>query len=264
MPTKKIKQNLRIIIFGTTTKAGVFFDLCLLWLIVGSVITVVLESVKEFEINFKNFFITIEWCFTILFTIEYFIRVWISEKSLKYIFSLWGIIDLLSFLPTYLGLFLSGMHYLIIIRVLRLLRVFRILKLSRYIKEAKILTNAIKQSSKKIIIFLLFIFFIALILGTLLYVIEGEENGFKNIPESIYWAIITITTVGYGDITPHTFWGKLISSVFMIISYAIIAIPTGIVVVDVFNTTKDSKNCTACNSKINENDNYCKNCGAKI
>lgn len=263
--SEKVKQRVREIIFGTETNAGKYFDLALLWSIIISVVVVMLESVPEIKQINPSFFTITEWVLTIIFTIEYLLRVWSSENSNGYIFSFWGIVDLLATLPAYLALFFTGSQYFIIVRGLRLLRIFRILKLTRYNKEASTLGLALRKSRHKISVFLLFVVLIVFIMGTIMYVVEGETNGFTSIPESIYWCVVTITTVGYGDIVPKTVLGKFISSVSMIIGYAIIAIPTGIVSVALNETAKETKNiCSECSHKLSGNENFCPDCGAEV
>ncbi len=257
-----IKERLYTVVFGTDTKAGKRFDLVLLWVILFSVIIVMLESVPEIHDRFTDPFIAIEWILTIIFSIEYLVRIWISPNRFKYLFSAWGYIDLLSILPTYLSLVFPGYHYLLIVRIFRLLRIFRILKLARFNRESQVLAGALKSSMYKISIFLFAILAIVVFMGTIMYVVEGGKQGFTSIPQSIYWAIVTVTTVGYGDMVPHTVLGKIISSFVMILGYAIIAVPTGIVTVEMSRAGLTTYNCLKCNSTIAKSDNYCKNCGS--
>lgn len=260
----KIRKELDIIVFGTHTKAGRMFDVTLLWLILISVFVVMLESVPSLNTRFSEGFFWIEWILTILFTIEYVLRIWISDKPAKYIFSFWGIIDLLSVLPTYLSILFVGYHYLIVVRIFRLLRVFRILKLVRFNSEAQSLINALKSSMYKISIFLMAVVAIVTFMGALMYVVEGNEKGFTSIPQSIYWAIVTVTTVGYGDMIPHTVLGKIISSFAMILGYAIIAVPTGIVTVGMAKASNDVKKCDNCEASNEFSANFCNQCGNKF
>jgi voltage-gated potassium channel len=258
------RQKLYRIVFGTETKAGKRFDVYLLWIILFSVAVVMMESVPEFGQGFRQQFYVVEWCFTVLFTLEYILRLWISPKRWDYVFSLWGIIDLLSILPTYLSFFIVGSHYLLVVRIFRLLRVFRILKLARFNAEAQSLMGAMKSSLYKISIFLVAVVAIVTFMGTIMYVVEGGKKGFTSIPQSIYWAIVTVTTVGYGDMVPHTVLGKFISSFAMIMGYAIIAVPTGIVTVEMSRSLAMNKKCPGC-THINENNaNFCSKCGINI
>lgn len=258
------KDSLYKIVFETDTKAGKQFDVFLLWGILLSVLVVVFESVPQIGLEFKFSFIVIEWVFTVLFSIEYLLRLYISPKPLRYAFSFWGMVDFLSVIPTYLGLLIGGTHYLLVVRIFRLLRVFRILKLVRFSKEANSLMGALRASLYKISIFLFAVLSTVIIMGTLMYVVEGSENGFTSIPQSIYWAIITITTVGYGDIVPHTVLGKIISSIAMITGYAIIAVPTGIVTVEMSRSKNNDVQCSECGNPNPVQSNYCSHCGIKI
>lgn len=231
-----------------------------------------LESVREIRETYDYLFFVLEWFFTVLFTIEYLLRLFITIEPKKYAFSFFGIIDLLATLPTYLTLFVAGGSYLVVIRSIRLLRIFRILKLGRYLREASVLTNALAASRHKIMVFLGAVFTLAMIMGTLMYMIEGGESGFTSIPRSIYWAIVTITTVGYGDIAPQTIFGQTMASMLMLMGYAIIAVPTGIVTTEMVEAEKQMKKdesegreCTSCGKKGHDEDaNYCKSCSAKL
>lgn len=258
------KDRLFVIIFGTDTRAGKNFDIALLWLILASVLAVMLESIPQLEEEYTTAFFLIELFFTGVFTIEYFLRIWVTPKPKNYIFSFWGMVDLLAILPTYLIFVLPNIHFLVAIRSLRLLRVFRIIKLVRFIKEANTLKKALISSVYKTSTFLFSILTIVIIMGTIMYVVEGAENGFTSIPQSIYWAIITITTVGYGDIVPVTALGKFISSVVMIIGYSIIAVPTAIFTVEVARAGNEQVTCGDCQHKNNINASFCSNCGNKL
>lgn len=258
------KQKLYNIVFESDTKAGRRFDIILLWAILFSILLAVLDSVPQYSLNFRTQFYAIEWVLTILFSIEYILRIYISPKPLKYIFSFWGFIDILSIIPTYFSLFFFGYHYFLVLRIFRLLRVFRILKLARFNKESIFLLNALKLSSHKITIFLSAVVTIVILLGTVMYVVENGDNGFTSIPQSIYWAIMTLTTVGYGDIVPHTVMGKFISSFTMIIGYAIIAIPTGIITMEMSKLSNSDPVCPKCQTKNPVSSNYCSNCGFSI
>lgn len=261
------REKLFEIIFDHHTLEGKAFDIILLWAILLSVLVVVLESVNWMRSSLGTLFTILEWTFTILFTIEYFLRILIFRKPLKYMFSFYGMIDLLSTLPTYLSLFFVGPQYLITIRIFRLLRVFRILKLSRYIGESRHLGKALRASRVKIIIFMGVIFSITILMGSLMYIIEGSRpgSGFTSIPKSIYWAIVTITTVGYGDIAPQTALGQFLSAVLMFLGYAVIAVPTGIVTKELALQKTNTLDCTRCGKKEHDADaRYCKQCGEKL
>lgn len=225
-----LKNRLHEIIFEADTPEGKLFDLLLLAAIVVSFFAVILESVQPLHDRFATLFLWIEWTVTVLFTLEYILRLWIVEKPFKYTTSFFGVIDLLSLLPAYLSLLFPVTHYLQIIRILRLLRIFRVMKMAKYVKDSYLILIALRNSRRKITVFLMTISLLVILLGTLMYVVEGQVNeGFDSIPRAIYWAIITLTTVGYGDITPVTSLGQMIASVVMILGYSIIAVPTGIV-----------------------------------
>ncbi len=267
-----LKQRLYIIIFGTDTRAGKLFDIVLLWAIVLSVISVMLESVQEIKKEYDAVFNVLEWFFTVLFTIEYALRLWISQHPRKYAFSFFGIIDLLALLPTYLTLIMAGGSYLVVIRSIRLLRIFRILKLGRYLREASVLIDALTASRHKILVFLGAVATLVMIMGTLMYLIEGGDSGFTSIPRSIYWAIVTVTTVGYGDIAPQTAMGQGFAAMLMLMGYAIIAVPTGIVTSEITNAERErrvalseKRVCNLCGNKENDKDAaFCKKCGTKL
>jgi voltage-gated potassium channel len=255
------RQNLYRIVFESETDAGKRFDVTLLWIILLSVIVAMLDSVPSLHDRYRGVFYILEWIFTILFTIEYLFRIFVSPRPTKYIFSYWGLIDLLAILPTFLSLLFVGYQYLLIVRILRLLRVFRILRLVRFTKEAMQLAIALRASFFKISIFLMTILVIVILLGTVMYVVESGQHGFSSIPQSIYWAVITVTTVGYGDIVPYTVFGKFIASFAMIIGYAIIAVPTGIVTVEMAKAGEQKKICGGCGHKAGMTDHYCSHCG---
>ncbi len=261
---ENLRDKVQHVIFDHETKSGKLFDIVLLWLILISVLVVLLESVSSLHAQFFDTFFYIEWIITILFTLEYIIRIWSSRTPFRYIFSFWGLIDLLSILPTYLELISFGFHYLLAIRIFRLLRVFRILKLVRFNREAQKLLMALSASGHKIGVFLMTVISIMVLLGTLMYVIEGGENGFTSIPQSIYWAIVTVTTVGFGDVVPQTVLGKFISSIAMIMGYAIIAVPTGIITVELAKNKSKDKICEVCNHDNPDDANYCNQCGLKF
>lgn len=264
-----MKEKLNEIIFGTETKAGKNFDLILLVLIVLSILIVLVESVPEWRVNYGEGLHVFEWCFTILFTIEYLLRVIVSPHPWKYIKSFWGIIDLISILPTFLSLlpFIQGYQSLRVVRAMRLLRIFRILRLSRFTSESQALAHSLKASYYKIMVFLYFVVMMIIIAGTLMYVIEGGEHGFDSIPASIYWAIVTVTTVGFGDITPYTDIGKFLASIMMILGYAIIAVPTGLISVEMSRYKDDGKKdnlCSNCNHDNPFGSVYCNQCGKEM
>jgi len=261
------RNRLYEIIFESDTPAGKWFDIILLWAILISVLVVFLESIARLRISYGNLFYYLEWFFTGLFTIEYGLRIFSTRRPLRYIFSFYGIIDLLAILPTYLSLVIAGSHYLLVIRILRLLRVFRILKLTHMLRQATILRRALIASRGKITVFLFAVLTLIVIIGAVMYVIEGPENGFSSIPFSMYWAIVTMTTVGYGDISPQTPIGQIFASIVMIMGYAIIAVPTGIVSVQLADETKkaSAKVCPECLREGHDADaRYCKYCGGEI
>lgn len=265
------QQKLHTIIYEADTPAGKFFDVALLIAILLSILIVMLESVEDINAQYGSFFYTAEWVLTGLFTLEYILRIVSIKSPSKYIFSFYGIIDLLSILPTFLELIFigQGTRSLMVIRSLRLVRVFRVFKLGRNLGEGAIMLNALKKSIPKITVFLIFILSLCLILGTVMYIIETPEQGFTSIPRSIYWAIVTLTTVGYGDISPATALGQTIASVIMIMGYAIIAVPTGIVSNDLINNASfgrkklhTTQSCPNCSQEGHDYDaDYCKYCG---
>lgn len=260
-----IRQKLEVIVFGVDTPAGRAFDVILIWAILLSVLAVILESVKPIQRNYGQLFWIAEWFFTVLFTIEYLVRIWISKKPGRYILSGLGIIDVLSILPTYLSLVFVGTQYLMTIRILRLLRIFRIFKLNHYLGQANIILDAMRRSYQRILVFLFAILHLVLILGAIMYVVEGEAAGFDSIPRSVYWAIVTITTVGYGDISPATPLGQFIASFIMIIGYAIIAVPTGIMTVEMSKASKKGQTCDHCGKNFQEpNAAFCPHCGSPL
>lgn len=261
-----IRARIHEIIFEAETPTGRTFDLALLIMILLSVLAVLLDSVPSIHSRYGDELLMAEWFFTILFTVEYILRILSAKRPSAYIFSFYGIIDLLAILPTYLSLVLVGSQYLLVIRVFRLLRVFRVLKLARYIGASKVLAVALRNSRHKIVVFLEVVLTMVVIMGSLMYLIEGEENGFTSIPRAIYWAIVTLTTVGYGDIAPHTVVGQFLASIIMIIGYAIIAVPTGIISVEMAKATQtNTRVCKDCHcSDHDDNANFCKNCGESI
>ncbi len=266
---KDWRSKLHEIIYEADTKEGKLFDLLLLIFILASVFLVILESVNWIDAKYHTFLNVSEWIITVLFTIEYILRIIVVRNPWKYIFSFYGIIDLLSTIPKYLSIFIFGSQNLLALRALRLLRIFRILKLTRYITASNKLIISLKASKTKIFVFLFFIIILCTILGTLMYIIEGEENGFKNIPTSIYWAIVTMTTVGFGDITPQTPVGQFLASIIMILGYAIIVIPSGIISSEmtrnqdtVDTNTQSCPNCAKSHHK--DKAKYCYSCGSLL
>ncbi len=262
------RTSLHEIIFEAETPAGKVFDVGLLLTIVLSVVAVCIESVTVYRITYGSWLRAFEWGLTILFTIEYGLRLMAVRRPFRYAFSFFGIVDFLAILPTYLSLFIVGTQSLLVIRALRLLRVFRVLKLSHFVGEAQMLRAALKASLRKIIVFLGAVLTIVLIVGTLMYLIEGEENGFTSIPRGIYWAIVTMTTVGYGNVTPHTVAGQTLASIVMILGYGILAVPTGIISVELAGVTRQKVSTEACPECSDEGHaegaNFCKNCGSKL
>ena len=259
------RHRLHEIIYEADTKTGKAFDISLLFLIIVSVILVALESVESFRLNYSDFLNISEWIITIVFSIEYILRLMCVKKPFKFIISLYGIIDLLSIIPKYISILFFGTQYLGALRALRLLRVFRILKMTRYIGESNTLMKALIASRAKVGVFIFSVLVICIIFGTLMYMIEPDESGFTSIPEGIYWSIVTLTTVGYGDIAPITPFGQFLAAVIMIMGYGIIAVPTGIVTAELSEKSKISSNTQACphcmTSDHPDNAIYCYHCG---
>lgn len=267
LPSQSWRKHLYIIIFESDTKAGKAFDVLLILCILLSVFVVMLESVKSLQTQYSMVFLSLEWFFTVLFTVEYILRLMCAPKPFRYAFSFFGLVDVLSIMPTYLDIFFPGSHYLLTIRILRVLRIFRVLKLIQYIHEINFLKSSLYESRRKILVFMFAVLTVMIVLGSLMYLIEGEENGFSNIPVSIYWAIVTMSTVGYGDIAPNTVLGKILASISILIGYAIIAVPTGIVTARMIQSTQEAsgKTCSYCGAKIPIQDAvYCHKCGQKI
>lgn len=270
MKNSRVKDRLYEIIFEAETKEGRLFDVVLLWAILLSIGVVVLESVEELRHRLGSLFVILEWAITIIFSLEYLLRLWVTRKPLKYAVSYFGIIDLLAILPSYVALVATGTQYFVVVRALRLLRVFRILKLQHYVGEARVITQALKNSRRKILVFIGGVLSIVLIAGTFMYLIEGPENGYTSIPVSMYWAIVTLTTVGYGDISPHTVVGQFLASVLMLLGYAIIAVPTGIVTAEFTKASSQKLDaphrvCDNCFLEQHDKDAvHCKRCGNKL
>lgn len=263
-----LRQQLHTIIFGTDTPAGKNFDLVLIYAICLSIAAVVLDSVSSVQSTYGIWLNYIEWFFTILFTLEYLTRIYCSPKPWQYIKSFYGIVDLLSILPTYFAFLFPGTHYVLVIRILRVLRIFRVLKLIRYTSEANVLMRSFALARRKIFVFFASILALTCVFGSLMFLIEGAENGFTSIPKSIYWAIVTITTVGYGDIAPQTVLGQTVAAFAMITGYSVIAVPTGILTAELANEIQRNKKqvlCPSCERGDHDQDaNHCKYCGEKL
>lgn len=266
--TNDWREMLYVIIFRADTSAGRAFDVALLWLIVLSVLAVIFESVDSLNADYGVWLRGLEWFFTLVFTLEYALRLVCVRNWWDYATSPLGVIDLLAVLPTYLSVFELGLQYFLVIRVLRLLRVFRILKLGRYVGEAELLIGALRAGRFKITVFLSTVLVMVVIIGTLMYVIEGVDSGFDSIPTGMYWAIVTLTTVGFGDITPVTVGGRFLAAVVMIMGYGVIAVPTGIVTAEIAYRAGRSKarlHCPDCGAGQHDSDAaYCKTCGGKL
>ncbi|SMF03063.1 ion transporter [Pseudobacteriovorax antillogorgiicola] len=265
----KLQSRLYDLIFEAETRDGRRFDLILIAVIVSSVVVVALDSVASLNESYSMLFLGLEWLFTVAFTIEYLTRIYCFPKRWKYIFSFYGIIDLLSILPTYMSLIFVGTHSFAVIRAIRLLRVFRILKLAQFVSQQQILSQALRDSRAKITVFILAILPIVLIVGTIMYLVEGETNGFTSIPRSMYWAIVTMTTVGYGDIAPQTIFGQFLASIVMVLGYGILAVPTGIVSVHlshaILKSQSNTETCPSCALEGHADDaSFCRRCGSPL
>lgn len=262
----KILHKIFVIIFKTDTRFGKLFDIVLLYLILTNILIIMLESIPELFSEYTMFFYYSEKFFTLVFIIEYLLRIFCLKNPLKYVFSFYGIIDLVSIAPSFIGLFAKGTNVLKVIRAFRLLRVFRILKMDKFIGASNVIIDSLKESRHKISVFLIFILTLVSIIGTLMYVIEGPQHGFDSIPKSIYWAIVTMTTVGYGDIAPATTTGQFLASVVMILGYVIIAVPTGLVSAKVIKTSPlhNKYKCIHCKSETSKEDKFCGSCGKSL
>lgn len=263
------QMKLHEVIYESEKPEGKAFDIALLICILISILVVILDSVEQLHQSYGRLFSALEWFFTIVFTIEYILRLICIRKPYKYIFSGFGIIDLLAIIPSYLSIIFAGAQSLLVFRALRLLRVFRIFRLVHFLSEMRFLSVALVNSLRKISIFILFVLMVVTILGSVIYLVEGPENGFTSIPQSIYWAIVTITTVGYGDVAPATPLGKFIASFIMLLGYGIIAVPTGIVTTEmalaVRSKRQDNRACPSCGKEGHEHDaQFCKFCGSKL
>jgi voltage-gated potassium channel len=263
-----LKRRIFVVIFLSRTPLGKFFDLLLIGMIIVSVTAVMLGSVTSIGDRWGPMLGQLEWAFTLVFTAEYFVRLWCVQRARAYATSFYGIVDLLAILPSYLALFVTGSGYLLVIRILRILRLFRVLKLARYVSAADSLTEAMTQSWRKIFVFLYVVLTIVVLFGSLMFMIEGPDNGFTSIPRGVYWAIVTLTTVGFGDIVPHTPLGQAIASMVMIMGYGIIAVPTGIYAAelrDVMTRRRATRACPECSRGGHDEDaKFCKFCSAQI
>lgn len=264
----KFRERCRRIIFHSSRFEEKLFDVLLILAIVTSVVIVMLESVESIRGEYGALLYGLEWVFTVLFTLEYAVRIYVSKNPVRYIFSFFGIVDLLSILPTYLDLLFPGMHYLMLFRALRVLRIFRVLKMVHFMGEANLLYRAVWASARKIVVFMTAVVTLVLILGSIMYLIEGPEHGFTSIPKSVYWAIVTLTTVGYGDISPQTPLGQMFASVIMIIGYGVIAVPTGIVTAEITLASRGARKervCEGCGEKDHRLvAKFCRNCGKAL
>jgi voltage-gated potassium channel len=265
--TSSWRETAHRVIFGHDTRAGQLFDIALIVAIIVSVLAVMLESVQTIRLQYGSLLIAVEWMLTILFTAEYALRLACVPRPWKYATSFFGFIDLASVLPSYLSLVFPSTHYLLVIRILRVLRVFRILKLVEYVTEADVILEALRHSRRKLAIFIAFVLTVTVILGSVMYMIEAGTPGFSSIPRSIYWTIVTITTVGYGDISPQTPLGQSIASAIMLLGYAIVAVPTGIVTAELAapRARGAQKRCRACDTTDHARDaDFCKRCGGAL
>jgi len=267
-PTAGWRSRLHEIIYEAETRAGRAFDISLILAIILSVITVMLESVRSVGTRYGTVLHVAEWGFTLLFTVEYVLRLIAVRRPVRFATSFYGLVDLAAIAPTYVSLLFPGAQFLIVVRILRLLRIFRVFKLAAYLSESQVLARALIASRRRIAVFLLTVMTLVVVIGTILYLIEGEENGFTSIPRSIYWAVVTLTTVGYGDISPRTPFGQALAALVMIIGYGIIAVPTGIVSVELAQAARkavSTEACPSCSRQGHDVDaTYCKYCAAKL
>lgn len=256
------------VIFGTETPAGRRFDLLLITAILLSVLAILLDSIEPIHNRYGSLLISVEWFFTLLFTYEYIVRIWCAYNPKAYIKSFYGVVDLLSVLPTYIALLIPGANLLLVVRLLRVLRIFRVLKLFQYMSETQVLLRSLLMARRKILIFLFSVLILVTIFGSLMYLIEGPKFGFSSIPRSIYWAIVTVTTVGYGDITPGTTFGQIIAALAMLTGYAIIAVPTGIISAEIISEIQKQRltiRCSNCERAGHETDaKFCRHCGTEL
>ncbi len=256
------------VIFGTDTSAGQRFDIALIYFILFSVLAVVLSSIESLQTQYGAWLFRLEWAFTLLFSMEYLLRIYSSPKPLRYIFSFYGLVDLLSIIPTYVALLFPGANYWLVVRLLRVLRIFRVFKLVRYLSEANLLLRSMYAARRKVLVFFTAVLVLCVIFGSLMFLVEGPDNGFTSIPRSIYWTIVTITTVGYGDITPQTVIGQIIATMAMLTGYSIIAIPTGIFTAEIARemiTESNNRQCNVCNRIGHHAEaEYCFQCGVTL
>jgi voltage-gated potassium channel len=263
-----LKEKTYRVIFDTDTPAGQRFDIVLIYFILVSVLAVVLASIESIKIQYGDWLFRLEWAFTLLFSMEYVVRIYSSPKPFRYIFSFYGLVDLLSIIPTYLALLFPAANYWLVIRLLRVLRIFRVFKLVRYLTEANLLLRSMYAARRKVLVFFTVVLVICVIFGSLMFLVEGPDNGFTSIPRSIYWTIVTITTVGYGDITPQTVFGQIIATMAMLTGYSIIAIPTGIFTAEIARemiTDTNNRQCNTCNQSVHHTEaEYCFQCGVLL
>jgi voltage-gated potassium channel len=267
-PSAGWRRRMYEVVFEADTPSGRSFDLFLIWAILASVAVVVLESVASIRAQYGALLTRAEWGFTLLFTVEYVIRLICVRRPARYAGSFLGAIDLLAIAPTYLSLFVPGTQALAVIRALRVLRIFRVLKLTAYLQESRMLADALFAGRRKIGVFLLAVLTLLIVIGSVMYLVEGEANGFTDIPTSVYWAVVTLTTVGYGDIAPHTSLGRMLSAAVMILGYTIIAVPTGIVTAELTRAVRappGRQSCPGCGAGAHDADaGFCKRCGARL
>ncbi|MBE0496195.1 MAG: ion transporter [Campylobacterales bacterium] len=253
------------VIFAHNTRAGTAFDVALIGIILASVMVALMDSVSVLQGHFRDTFLLLEWVFTLLFTLEYVVRLSVVQSPLRFARSFYGVIDLLALLPMFLSLFFPGMQYLAVLRVLRILRIFEVLHMRRYTQESSILLDSLQNSWRKILVFLLAMLTIITVFGALIFLIEGPENGFTSIPLSMYWALVSVSTVGYGDLAPVTFSGRLVASVLILIGYGIIAVPTGIYTAELASSLREKKDGRACSqcgqTQHRMGANFCFHCG---
>jgi voltage-gated potassium channel len=261
-----IRRRMYHVIFEAKAGWGRWFDVALIATILLSVVVVMLDSVAEYRMDHGQLLWTLEWALTLIFTLEYALRLSCVASPKKYALSFFGIIDLLAILPTFIALALPSAKYLLVVRILRILRIFRVLKLATYVQESNQLSRALWASRRKIVVFLFAVFTIVIVLGSLMYLIEGEDHGFSSIPRGVYWAIVTLTTVGYGDVAPETPLGQAVASLVMVLGYGVIAVPTGIVTAELTSSAaKSGRACSNCSSRENPNAaKFCCECGSDL